>query len=149
MNLPSQATAYPDWAIQKAVAALNTGMKVPDIESLLVARGLDRTTANSLVMGILEGRVRSQLDAVEAEEKRQPVQLILAGMFAALCLVVVYWKGGSAPTAWTLVCLLPGLAGIYLPEMMAWHWGSASRAAAWLWLLVFGGARVWLVWITN
>jgi hypothetical protein len=50
MNLPSQATAYPDWAIQKAVAALNTGMKVPDIESLLVARGLDRTTANSFVV---------------------------------------------------------------------------------------------------
>jgi hypothetical protein len=100
-------------------------------------------------MGILEGNVRRQLGAAESKEKWKPVHLILAALFAALCLAVVYWKGGGGPTAWTLVCILPGVAGIYLPQMMAWNWGSASRAAAWLWLLVLGGARVWLVWISN
>jgi hypothetical protein len=103
MNQPSKATAYPDWALRKALAALNIGMKVPDVENLLIARGLDRTMANSLVMGILEGNVRHQLGAVHAEEKWKPIQLILAGMFAALCLAVVYWRGGGGPTAWTLV----------------------------------------------
>ena len=121
---------------------------MPDVENLLIAHGLDPATANRVVMGLVEGHVWNQLGAAESEEWK-PVQLILAGILAALCLLVVYWKAGVGPTAWTLVCILPGLAGIWLPEMMAWRLGSATRVAGWLWLLLFGEARVGLVWIAN
>jgi hypothetical protein len=140
------------WAVQHARAALNIGMKVPQVEQMLVAKGLSPLEANNVVMSILEGRVRDRLAPMETEERWRPVQLVLSIVVAGMCLALVYWFDGGASTAWTLICILPGLAGIWLPDMMAWQWQSAPtgcRAIGWVWLLLCGGGRVLLVVIYN
>jgi hypothetical protein len=138
--------------VEHARAALNLGMKAPEVEQRLVAKGLTPAEANNVVMGILENRVRGRLAPVEAAERSLPLQLLLSVVVAGVCLALVYWFGGAGPAAWTLVCILPGLAGIWLPEMMAWEWNLAltrCRIGGWAWLLLFGGGRVVLVAIFN
>jgi hypothetical protein len=148
MTQPTGSTDFPDWAVEKTRAALKVGMKVPDVEKLLVARGLDSATANGVVMSFVEGKVRDEV-ALEPGDDRSPLQLILSGIVVIACLLIVYWKGGGGPTAWTLVCILPGLAAIWLPAMMDYPWGSGSRVVGWIWLILFGVGRVILVWIFN
>jgi hypothetical protein len=142
----------PSWAVERARAALNIGMKAPEVEQQFLAKGLGPAQANEVVMSILERRVRAVLTPLKSEERSRPVQLVVSLVVAGVCLALVYWFGGGGPTAWTLVCILPGLAGIWLPEMMAWEWNMAStgcRAGGWVWLLLFGGGRVLLVAINN
>lgn len=142
----------PNWAVEHARAALNIGMKAPEVEQLLVAKGLTPGEASSVVMSILEGRVAGALAPVASGERSRLVHMVLSVMVAGICLALVYQFGGGGPTAWTLVCILPGLAGIWLPGMMAWEWGlgpRGCRAAGWAWLLLSGGGRVWLVAIFN
>jgi hypothetical protein len=137
----------PTWAVARAQAALNLGMKAPEVEQQLVAKGLTPAEANAVVMSILEGRVRDELAPVQSEERWLPVQRVLSLVVAGVCLALVYWLGGGGAMAWTLVCILPGLAGIWLPDMMDWEWnmGTGCRAVGWVWLLLFGGGRVFLV----
>jgi hypothetical protein len=103
-------------------------------------------------MSILEGRVRAVLAPLESEERWRPAHLVLSVLVAGVCLALAYWFAGGAPTAWTLVCILPGLAGVWLPDMMSWEWNmarSGCRTVGWLWLLLFGGGRVLLMVIYN
>jgi hypothetical protein len=142
----------PSWAVERARAALNIGMKAPEVEAVLIAKGLSPSEANDVVMSLLEGRVRAGLAPLESKERLLAAHRIAPVLVAGVCLALVYWFGGGGPTAWTLVCILPGLAGIWLPEMMAWEWDIAStrcRAAGWVWLLLFGVGRVLLVAIYN
>jgi hypothetical protein len=142
----------PSWAIERARAALNVGMKAPEVEQHLIAKGLSPSAANEVVMSILEGRVGAVFAPLESAERLRPAHLVVSVLVAGVCLALVYWFGGGGPTAWTLVCILPGLAGIWLPEMMAWEWNMAStgcRAVGWVWLLLVGGGRVLLVAIFN
>jgi hypothetical protein len=146
------AMVQPSWAVERARAALNVGMKAPEVEQHLIAKGLSPAEANDVVMSILEGRVRTVFAPLASEERSRPAQLVVSVLLAGVCLALVYWLGGGGPTAWTLVCILPGLAGIWLPEMMSWEWNMAStgcRAVGWVWLLLFGGGRVILVAIYN
>jgi hypothetical protein len=127
-------------------------MKAPEVEQHLIAKGLSPSAANEVVMSILEGRVGAVFAPLESAERLRPAHLVVSVLVAGVCLALVYWFGGGGPTAWTLVCILPGLAGIWLPEMMAWEWNMAStgcRAVGWVWLLLVGGGRVLLVAIFN
>lgn len=145
-------TGLPDWAIERALAALSLGMKVPEVEQQLVAKGLTPTQANAVVMSVLEGHVRANYAPMETEDGGGPIELVLSLVVAGLCLALVYWFGGSKPLGWTVVCIVPGLAGIWFPVMMRWEWGlsrGSTRAFGWLWLLLFGISRVVLVALSN
>jgi hypothetical protein len=142
----------PSWAVERARAALKTGMKAPEVEQHLIAKGLDPATANQVVMSILEGHVGAALASRESEDRLRATERVASVLVAGVCLVLVYWFGGAAPTVWTLVCILPGLAGIWLPEMMVWEWKTAAtncRVGGWAWLLLVGVGRVILVAIWN
>jgi hypothetical protein len=146
------AMELPGWAVDHARAALSIGMKVPEVEQRLVAKGLTAAQANDVVMRIVEGRVHNALAPAESQERSLPVQLVLSVVVAAVCLALAYWFGGAMPAVWTLACILPGLAGILLPEMMHWKWGlsgAGCRAVGWVWLLLFGAGRVLLIAIFN
>lgn len=142
----------PDWAVEHARAALNIGMKAPEIEQRLVAKGLSPEEANDVVMGILEGRVRSEAPPVGPEEAGLPLHQILSLLHAGIFVAVSYWLGGAIPSAYTLICILPGLAGIWLPSMMTWDWQvspASCRVFGWIWLYLFGFGRVILIAIYN
>jgi hypothetical protein len=142
----------PDWAVEHARAALKIGMKVPEVEKLLVAKGLPPAQANEVVMTIIEGRVGQAAAAVQSKERSSSVQLALSVIVAAVCIALAYCFGGDSPAAWSLACLLPGLAFIWLPEMRGWQWGltpRASRICGWTWIFLVGVGRVVLIAIWN
>lgn len=140
---------YPDWAMQHARAALKTGIKVPDIEQQLVAKGLSAEEANALVMSIVEAHFHdSPAPRLVWDERWNHLQLALSLLFAGVCLGLVYWLGGEIRTAWTFAYISPGLVGIWLPQLLDFE-GDGYVVVGWIWLLLAGCGRVFLVAMWN
>jgi hypothetical protein len=58
MSKPNEPPPVIDWAIEHARASLRVGLSVPEIESRLVARGLDPMIAEAAVTHALSDRIR-------------------------------------------------------------------------------------------
>jgi hypothetical protein len=56
---PPGAPPSPDWAVERAHAALNVGVSVPDIERQLVEKGLSPEAAAAVVNRVLAGKART------------------------------------------------------------------------------------------
>jgi hypothetical protein len=93
---PSDPAALPEWAVAKARASLQLGMKVPEVQLHLVARGLSRATAEAVVTRLLEGHVRAEAAALENRTPKQPVEQLLAVGVTLVCIVVGLVAGGAS-----------------------------------------------------
>jgi hypothetical protein len=143
--LPADSS-LPDWAVAQASAALKVGLSVPEIERLLVTKGLPPPTATSVVNAVLEGRVRASEAPLERAERSRASHRIASAVAACACLALAYAFGGGLSAARTLLWLL-------LPVVCIW-WAEAVepavppalvRLVAWIALLAIGGYRVVLL----
>lgn len=131
----------PHWAVERARAALNLGMKVPEVEQLLVKGGLEQEVASAIVMSVIEGKVRDNLQTMGHEERGQWKHYVFSALFACVCLGCSYRIAGSLGVGMALIWVLPALAGIWLAPLFAER-GSVFRAAGWVLLLLITAHRV-------
>jgi len=120
---PTDPTALPEWAVEKARASLRLGMKVPDVEKRLVAFGLSPAAAQAVVNRLLERDVRAETAPEEQERQVKPLHRILSAVVAA-CLVLAYLFSGS---------YLPlKLAFVVVPLVCIWFGRDLIRWLGWL-----------------
>jgi hypothetical protein len=79
-----------DWAMEHARAGLRAGLKVPDIERQLVARGLAPEIAEAVVTNVLGERVRRMEPDRPEQRRRLMLHRIASGGVAFLCLLIAY-----------------------------------------------------------
>jgi hypothetical protein len=145
----SDSPVLPDWAVAQARASLKIGLAVPEIEQRLVAKGLSPATATAVVTSILEERVRERAAPSRRAEQWQPVHRILSMVVGVACLLLAYWFGGGVSAAEMLLVVLPALACIWFPEVIARSAApgraAIARGVGWLLLLLLGGYRLFML----
>jgi hypothetical protein len=151
-SMPTQPdeSAIPEWAVAKASAALKVGMSVPDIERMLVAKGLSPKAATAVLNFVLEGRVQEQAPVSaalpEPSEGELRLHRIASAVVACLCLVLAYPYGGGYSVGRTMLVLLLPVACIWWTELMESTTPPAIvRWAAWVVLLLIVGYRFMLL----
>src|SRR5262245_52809487 len=85
----------PDWVAGYVLAALNTGLHVPEIEQLLVSRGLSPTAAASAVEGVIEQRIRRQVLAERRARRWTWANRVLSALVSVVCIVSASQRGGN------------------------------------------------------
>jgi hypothetical protein len=136
----------PDWAVAKVSAALQAGLRVPEIEQLLIAKGVSPANAAAIVTNVIEGRVRDTRTHSEQGERQVLVHRVASALVGCVCLLLAYWFGEGLSAGRTLLSILLPLACIWFPDFME-HTvpPPVLRSAAWLLLLVIAGYRVFLL----
>jgi hypothetical protein len=150
IHLNETSKSPPEWAHEFARGALVSGLKVPEIEQHLVARGLTPDEANSLVMGILAGNVQQRTRALARSERAKPIRLFVSAAIGGACMLLAYGFGGGPSVGRSLIWLVPVLGGIWLPELTDTEdsdWGQRSVVTGWLLLVLYFGYRIFL-WVT-
>ena len=154
MSYPSDPPPMPSWAIEHARAALRIGKSVPQAQQLLVARGLAPAAAEAVVMGVVEERVRQQVEPQERAAGRQFVHRLLSGVLGAAFVLVGYWYGGGLSAGQVFLSILFPLACIWFGDVVGSYWykpsagatpGSLVRLGGWALLLLIGLYRLVLV----
>jgi hypothetical protein len=122
----------PDWALQHARAALQVGMRVPQIEKLLIARGLDPAMAAAVAEKAIEERVREELQGPLRAQWRLRLHRILSGVIALAYLVLGYWARGPEGVARVALGISLALACIWFGDAMGSARGPVGLARPWI-----------------
>jgi hypothetical protein len=133
---PTDLTALPAWAVEKARASLRVGVSVPEVEQRLVAGGLSSEAAEAAVNRVLEAHVRAEVVPQEQERRLQPLHRILSAVLG-VCLLFAYLFSGS---------LLPLKVGAFvvLPVGCIWFGRGLIRSMGWFVLAFSAGYVVML-----
>ncbi|HVS34389.1 MAG TPA: hypothetical protein VMS17_02340 [Gemmataceae bacterium] len=144
-----------DWAMEHVRAALRAGLRVPDIERQLVAKGLAPEIAEALVTNVLGERVRGEQPETPGLDRWRTLHWILSGAVACLCLLLAFLFGGAYSVGIAIVWLLTPVAFIWFADLHA-RWakqyrigavpGAAIRWAGWFLLAIYFLYRLELVW---
>ena len=86
---------FPDWALESARTSLKMGLKMPDIEKLLVARGLTPDVASAVVTRALEERVRGHFEPMKERERSENLHRIFSLFVGFVCIVLGFLYGGE------------------------------------------------------
>jgi hypothetical protein len=153
MQEPLQSRALPDWAIDHARAWLAVGHGVPEVESRLVARGLDPATATAVLNRVLESHLKEVQTPSGNAGARESVHRILAALTGSVCLALAYGSGGGASAALTGVWLLAPVFCVCFPELAA-RSANPARAAefrfvGWGLVIVILGYRLFLYFLIT
>jgi hypothetical protein len=153
LNGPSEATHFPDWAVESADAWLRVGRTVPEIEQRLVERGLPPEVAGAAVTRALEWQLRREREPLGEGEVGERWHRILSVLAAGVCLLLAYWFGGGRSAGYTLLWIVWPLAAIWFPEAISRSSDpdrtSAARWLGWLLLLFLSACRIVLLVITS
>jgi hypothetical protein len=105
MSQPNDPPPLIDWAVEHARASLRVGVSVPEIESRLVARGLDPMIAEAAVTHALSDRIRER---AEPEESVLTLRILWIGAFAigCVCVALAFRTGGATSAAWVFLFVL-------------------------------------------
>jgi hypothetical protein len=118
MSNPTDSPPLPDWAFQHARASLRIGLKVPEIEQRLVARGLAPEAATSVVTKALEDRIREENEPKERAGRRLRMHRILSAVLVGAYILVGYRAGGVGSALYTLRDFLLPLVCIWFADEM-------------------------------
>jgi hypothetical protein len=132
MTKPSHSLPLPDWAIEHARAALRIGRSAPDIEQLLVARGLAPEAAASVVNRVLEDHVREAVEPQERAQRRLWIHRILSAIIALMYIIPAFWLGGVESALKVLAGLLLPLACIWFGDQMGSATGPIGLLSPWI-----------------
>jgi hypothetical protein len=147
MSDPSDSPPIPDWAMNRARVELNMGMKVPEIQQLLVDRGLSRAEAEEAVISVVENRVGQRIDSVQRTQRSVLIHRILSGALGNVCIVLAYLLGGAQSAIKALGAILLPLFCIWFSERARLSTPGLVRFAGWLLLIAI--CLYWLVWIGD
>lgn len=141
------STPPPDWAVQYARSALRIGMRVPEIEQNLVAKGLSPEAANRLVMEIVEQALGAEPTPIGSDDRGKPVRLLLSVVVAGASLILAYWFGDGLSMGGAIIWVVPALLSVWIPDltgMIDSDWGSRWWLCGWALLLIYLAYRIFL-----
>src|SRR5258708_7722673 len=127
---PTDPTALPAWAVEKARACLLLGMRVPEIQQQLVARGLSPSAAEAVTTRVLSGYVRAGTEPLKHHTPTQSTERLLALLVAAICVLLGLINGGTPSALVTGVLTLFALWRI-------WCRTGWTRWVGWFILIVY------------
>jgi hypothetical protein len=123
-------TPLPEWAVQKAIAALRIGMSVPEVEKHLVNAGLSPSTAEAVVTRVLSQHVQAQALSRGHQEPSSGPEQLMAGVVAAVAIVL--GLAGGRPTS-----LMYGAVVIAFALWRIWSGVGWTRFVGWFILIGF------------
>jgi hypothetical protein len=140
---PAGAPPGPDWPAERARAALNVGMSVPDVERQLVGKGLSPEEAAAVVRGVLEERLRTTAGPRELSTVELVLHRTLSMVFGVATVLAAFLSSGVMIA--TYVGILTAVAVGWIWRGRFWRWVSAVerpsfgvRLAGWVLLgLIF------------
>ena len=113
---PSTPPPLVDWAMEHARAALRAGVKVPEIERRLVARGLSAEIAEAVVTNVLGEGVRAGQPDTPEQQRRRTLHWIASGVVGCACIVLGYRFGGGYSAGIVFVWILTPTALIWFAD---------------------------------
>jgi hypothetical protein len=122
---PPGAPAGQDWPVERARAALKTGMSVPEIERQLVGFGLSPEAATAVVNDVLQERLRTTDGAAEPSGVELILHRALSAVFGAATILIALVSDGVG-----IACGV----GLFLVVPLAWIWFGRWRGLLlWAW----------------
>jgi hypothetical protein len=138
----ADAEVPPAWALAYADTALRCGMKTPEIEAILIGKGLPPSIAESVVPYCFEKRLH---EAKRSADRRRLLSRTASLVIAAVYLLLAGFARGPEGILRLVLFLLTPLGCIWFPEIFGtffrriWLIGpyiTNPTPAAWV---VFGG----------
>jgi hypothetical protein len=122
MTNPTVSPPNPDWAIEHARASLRVGLKVPEIEHRLIARGLTAGAATSAVTKALEDRIREEVEPKERERRRSRMHRIMSGALVGAYIIIITLRTGEIES------VIYALGAFLLPLACIWFGDELGSA---------------------
>jgi len=146
-NRGSDAASTPEWVTGYASVLLKTGLRLPEVEERLVARGLTPELASKVVEELLEARIRQQVLAQKRLDRWKSLNRILSAVVAVVYIVIAYWSGGDSFAGEVTLELVLPLACIWFGVEAGRHFANTDndptpsvliRLGGWLLLIIVG-----------
>jgi uncharacterized membrane protein YedE/YeeE len=136
MSKPTDPPPVVDWAIEHARASLRVGVSVPEIESRLVAGGLDPMIAEAAVTHALSDRIREKTAPYESVVS-QNTQRIAAIAIGCGWVLFAFCTGGATSAARILLFVVPIMVFVWFAQRIGARRGNLVRWLVWLGVLLY------------